>query len=310
MTPTSVIQIIGQTFGSSREVAIKTAVTIIILALILLLRKSIRHLIRKKQTTEETLYYWNKVINYTAAVLIVVLVGGIWLSGVSNLATFLGLLSAGIAIALKEPIVNFAAWIFIILRRNFIVGDRIEIEGVRGDVIDIRPFSFSIMEIGNWVGAEQSTGRIIHLPNAVVFSQPVANYTQGFEYIWDEIPVLVTFESDWRKAKQIARKIVDEQALSFTPEAKKQIAHIAGRFFIKIGTLTPRVYTSVEDSGVLLTMRFLTPVRERRGHEEAIWESLLEAFGQEDDIDLAYPTQRVYYNPREGKPGAGGPADS
>ncbi|RUA17024.1 MAG: mechanosensitive ion channel family protein [Clostridia bacterium] len=308
MTPTSVVQIISQVFGSSRELAVKTVATLVVLALIFLLRKSIHHLIRRKQTTEETLYYWNKVINYTVAVLIVVLVGGIWLSGVSNLATFLGLLSAGIAIALKEPIVNFAAWIFIILRRNFIVGDRIEIESVRGDVIDIRPFSFSIMEIGNWVGAEQSTGRIIHFPNAVVFSRPVANYTQGFEYIWDEIPVLITFESDWRKAKQIVKKIVDEQALAFTPEAKKQMGRIAGRFFIKIGTLTPRVYTSVEDSGILLSMRFLTPVRQRRGHEEAIWESLLQAFEQEVDIDFAYPTQRVYYHPREGKPGTGGPA--
>lgn len=310
MTPTTAVQIISQIFGSSRELAIKTAATLIVLILIILLRKSVHHLVRRKQTTEETLYYWNKVINYTAAVLMVVLVGGIWLSGVSNLATFLGLLSAGIAIALKEPIVNFAAWIFIILRRNFIVGDRIEINGARGDVVDIRPFSFSIMEIGNWVGAEQSTGRIIHLPNAVVFSQPVANYTQGFEYIWDEIPVLITFESNWRKAKQLAKKIVDEQALSFTPKAEKQIRRIAGRFFIKIGTLTPRVYTSVEDSGVLLSMRFLTPVRQRRGHEEAIWESLLQAFEQEDDIDLAYPTQRVYYNPHEGKPGTGGPAVS
>ena len=82
-----------------------------------------------------------------------------------------------------------------------------------GDVIDIRLFQFSINEIGNWVDADQSTGRIIHIPNGIVFTEPQANYTAGFQYIWNEIPVLVTFESDWKKAKQILTDIVNHHGV-------------------------------------------------------------------------------------------------
>ena len=88
------------------------------------------------------------------------------------------------------------------IRKPLKVGDRVQIGDVTGDVIDIRIFQFSVIEIGNWVDADQSTGRIIHIPNGTIFIKWQANYTAGFEYIWNEIPVLVTFESDWKTAKQ------------------------------------------------------------------------------------------------------------
>ena len=100
-------------------------------------------------------------------------------------------------------------WCFILIRQPFKVGDRIQIGKVAGDVIDIRFFNFQLNEIGNWVDADQSTGRIIHIPNGIVFTEPQANYTAGFQYIWNEIPVLVTFESDWKKAKQLLTDIVN-----------------------------------------------------------------------------------------------------
>lgn len=81
-----------------------------------------------------------------------------------------------------------------------------------GDVIDIRLFQFTILEIGNWVEADQSTGRLIHMPNAKVFQEPQANYSTGFEYIWHEIPVMVTFESNWKKTKTILQEIVTKHA--------------------------------------------------------------------------------------------------
>jgi small-conductance mechanosensitive channel len=107
----------------------------------------------------------------------------IWIDAFNDLGTFLGLLSAGVAIALADVLKNMAGWMYIPSRRPFRVGDRIEIEGTRGDVVDIRLFCFSLMEIGNWVDAEQSTGRLVHVPNGSVFINQVANYTEGFQYI-------------------------------------------------------------------------------------------------------------------------------
>ena len=246
-------------------------------------------------------YQWQKISLYLSVFLILVFLINIWLNIFGSVATFLGLISAGIAIALKDPLVNMVAWFFILIRQPFKVGDRIQIGDNSGDVIDIRLFQFSLNEIGNWVDADQSTGRIIHIPNGIVFTAPQANYTAGFQYIWSEIPVLVTFESDWKKAKSILTDIVNHHGVMLSIEAEKQIKEAAKRFLIFYNKLTPIVYTSVKDSGVMLTLRYMCDPRERRSIEEKIWEDILDKFAQCDDIDFAYPTQRFYNNSTEGK---------
>ena len=153
-------------------------------------------------------YRWRKTSTAITVLLGAVVIGRIWFEAVGSVATVLALISAGLAIALKDPLTDMAGWIFIVWRRPFSVGDRIEIGNVAGDVIDLRLFQFTVLEIGNWVAADQSTGRLVHIPNARVFTEPQANFTQGFAYIWNELPVLVTFESDWRKAKELLREIV------------------------------------------------------------------------------------------------------
>ena len=295
---------------SSGSILGKALISLIIIIVALLLRRLLLRWIVRQHFSAQTAYYWSKAITYGIMGLMALVVGGIWLYGVQNMATFLGLLSAGVAVALREPIVNLAGWLFILLRHPIFLGDRIEIDGIKGDVIDLGPFFFSVLEIGNWISAEQNTGRIIHIPNVKIFTAAVANYTQEFPYIWDEIPVMVTFESNWEKAKGILESILEASSIKFTGPEERELRETAMRYYIKLGTLTPVVYTTVADSGILLTMRYLTPVRQRRAREQAIWEEVLRAFSQEDDIDLAYNTQRVFYNPREGKPGTGGPQRS
>lgn len=282
--------------------------SLIIIAILLLTRWLLLRLLRRQQLKSAQIYRWNKTINYIVTALGVLLMGSLWLRGFTDIVTYLGLLSAGLAIALRDPIVNLAAWVFILTRRPFVLGDRIELAGMKGDVVDIRLFAFTLMEVGQWVGAEQSTGRLLHIPNATVFNNSVANYTQGFQFIWNEIPIVITFESNWRKAKGILVQIIDQYALNLTPTAEAQLRQTANQYMITVGALTPKVYTNVVADGVQLTCRYLTQVRKRRGSEEAIWEEILKAFAQEPDIDLAYSTQRVYFNPLEGKPGAGGKA--
>jgi small-conductance mechanosensitive channel len=248
-------------------------------------------------------YRWAKASSYISTLLGALVIAQVWFTAIRSVGTFLGLLSAGLAIALKDLVADLAGWFFIIWRRPFDLGDRIQIGEHAGDVVDTRIFAFTIMEIGNWVGADQSTGRMIHIPNSRVFTEPLANYTAGFPFLWNEIPVLLTFESDWRKAKEILQRIADEEAMETSQEAERNL-RASRRFLIHYRKLTPVVYTSVQDSGVLHTIRYLTHPRARRGTAEAIWIKILDAFQQEDSIDFAYPTQRVYLNPVEGKAGA------
>ncbi len=278
--------------------------SLIVLAALGVVRSVAGWLVVKNVTDLRLRYRANKLATYTVTILGVFLIGSIWFSGFRSISTFLGLLSAGLAIALKDMISSIAGWLYVLGRKPFEVGDRISIGEHSGDVIDLRLFRFSLLEIGNWVGAEQSTGRVIHVPNSHVFTHTIANYTAGFEYIWNEVPVTITFESDWKKAKKILTAIVQSRYSTLADDAAGAIEKAARSQMIVYSKLTPRVWTGVADIGVTLTLRYLCNPRQRRNTEEEIWEEVLTQFGLADDIDFAYPTMRYYHNAEEGKPGA------
>ena len=287
--------------GLSPEIQTKIFESVFVIVTLLLIQKLVKRFVIGKIQDIKVRYQWQKISLYLAVFLIIMLLANTWLQIFGSVGTFLGLISAGVAIALKDPLVNMVGWAFILIRQPFKVGDRVQIGKISGDVIDIRLFQFSVNEIGNWVDADQSTGRIIHIPNGIVFLEPQANYTAGFEYIWNEIPVLLTFESNWKKAKEILTNIANHHGIQLSAEAEKQIKTAAKKFLIFYTKLTPRVYTSVKDSGVMLTLRYMCNPRERRFTSEIIWEDILEKFAACNDIDFAYPTQRFYDNSTEGK---------
>ncbi|NNG28003.1 MAG: mechanosensitive ion channel [Ignavibacteriaceae bacterium] len=292
------------TVGISPDVQLNILISIIIVFGIIFIRYLLVKLVIHNIQDLNLRYQWRKFSLYIAVFIIVLFLASNWLGLIGSVGTFLGLMTAGIAIALKDPIVNIVAWLFILVRQPFKVGDRIQIGDQAGDVIDIRIFQFSLIEIGNWVDADQSTGRVIHIPNGIVFTTPQSNFTAGFVHIWHEIPLLITFESNWKKAKNILTNIVNKDAVQITETAERQIKAAAKKFLIYYSKLTPIVYTTIKDSGVLLTMRFLCDPRKRRSTEEIILEEVLEEFGKCNDIDFAYPTTRYYSNLSEGKEGA------
>lgn len=274
--------------------------TVSILLILIITRSVILRVVKGRTEDVRTRYAWRKGATYGAFIMAILLLGRFWFSGFDSFTTYLGLLSAGVAIALKDPLANLAGWLFLIWRRPFTVGDRIEIGGSRGDVIDIRIFQFALMEIGNWVDADQSTGRVIRIPNSKLFTATLANYSKGFAYIWNEIPVLVTFESNWQSAKVILQSIATAHTAHLSKAATRQVRQASEQFMIFYNKLTPIVYTSVRDSGVLLTIRYLCEPRQRRTSEEQIWEDILNHFEGHNDIDFAYPTQRFLSLPEQG----------
>lgn len=272
----------------------KLLYTLLIIVVFAIIRFAVLKIVWRLTEDPKTRYTWKRTISFIVGFLTLVLIGSVWIKAISQFGAFLGLLTAGLAIALKDPLTNIAGWIFILTRKPFALGDRVQIGEHKGDVIDIRLFQFTILEIGNWVDAEQSTGRIIHLPNGTVFTQSQANYTTGFKYIWNEISVLVTFESQWEQAKKILLKIIKEHAESLSEDAEKKIIEASKKYMIYYRYLTPTVYTSVKDSGILLTMRFMCDARKRRTTEHEIWEDVLKEFARHKSIEFAYPTQRFF----------------
>jgi small-conductance mechanosensitive channel len=264
---------------------INLAVTVLVVLMVYGIRGIFVRLISRRVEDMGSLYLWQKNSGYVAVLLALLILVPLWIGGITDILTYLGLISAGLAIALQGLILDFVAWLFILMRRPFRVGDRIQLGEFAGDVIDLRVFQFSLVEIGNWVDADQSTGRVINV-------------------IWNEIPVLLTFESNWKKAKRILTNIAEDYGNQLSESAQIEVKKASQKYMIFYKNLTPRVYTTVKDSGVLLTIRYICNPRRRRGTMEEMWEEILTQFAACDDIDFAYPTIRTYDNRGEGKPQA------
>ncbi len=269
-------------------------ISVIIIFILYILRFAVLRVVWRQTQNVKTRYQWKRTLSFIIPFITIILVGAVWLPAFEQFGAFLGLFSAGLAIALKDPLTNLAGWFFIITRKPFIVGDRIQIGENTGDIIDIRLFQFTMLEIGNWVEADQSTGRIIHLPNGKVFLEPQANFSSGFEYIWNEIKVNITFESNWKKAKDILQNIIQEYSKDIHIKAQKEIQEASKNYMIYYKHLTPIIYTKVMEFGVTLTIRYLCNPRQRRGSENKLWQEILKAFNTEKDIRFAYPTTRFY----------------
>jgi len=274
----------GQLIVSGAVVVLLAVVRMVVLAVV------------HRRIEEPSVWYRaRKLTTYAITVVGAVVLASIWIEG-SGLATYVGFLTAGLAIALSDVLKNLAGWMFIVLRRPFRVGDRIEIGGQTGDVIDVRAFRFILQEFDGITpgGNPAYTGRLVHVPNGFVFTQSATNHSEGFRYVFHEIPVLVTFESDWRRAREIVLAAVQGQAAP-TAEVQRELRETAQEYRLTFDGLEPTVIMTVRDSGIELTGRLAVRYERVRAVEDAVWTGVLDGFAVEEHIDLAYPTVRTYF---------------
>ncbi|MEX2397858.1 MAG: mechanosensitive ion channel domain-containing protein, partial [Balneolales bacterium] len=254
------------------QLTFQVILSVLVILVLLVFRSAVLRVVVRNVDDLGAHYRWKKNLTYLIVFIGALILGRIWIDGFQYVATFLGLIAAGLAIALRDIVADCAAWLYLIWRKPFEIGDRIEIDTTKGDVVDKRLFKFTVVEIGNWVDAEQSTGRILHIPNHFIFTHTIANYTADFQFIWNEIPVRLTFESNWKKAKVILQEIADKHSANISGKAKNQLRKTARTYMIVYTILTPTVYTTVMEFGPMLTIRYLTNPRTRRGTQQQIWE--------------------------------------
>jgi small-conductance mechanosensitive channel len=219
----------------------------------------------------------------------------------ADIGTVLGLIAAAVTIALADVVRSLAGWIYISSRRGVEIGSRVEVEGIEGDVIDIGLLKTTLLEVGEpLVHGLQSTGRIVTVPNSLFLMGKVLASASVNPLVWQEIQVLVTFESDWKRAREMIQAIADEGYEKIVPDLKASFENLERRYAFRLGSTAPIVYTEIADSGVLLTLRYLTPVRRRRSSVDHISGRILDSFAEEPNVEFAYPTYRVYRLREEG----------
>jgi small-conductance mechanosensitive channel len=209
----------------------------------------------------------------------------IWFEGLHNFLTFLGIIAVGLTIVSKELILNFVAFWVIIWRELFSIGDRVQVGDVVGDVTRKGILYFSVVEVGNWVKADQSTGRMARIPNALVLTTPVLNYSKGFRFIWNELTLTVAPQGDWKQARAMMTRAAEDYASSFDqPEPPDPVGDDE---FVIFRRLTPKVYLKLTDAGYELTLRYLCKPRSRRDSENELLERILDEF-ESASIPLAF----------------------
>lgn len=245
---------------------------------------NVRHLIRK----------W---LQYGKYLIILIVLIVYFVDDYDSITTIFGFASAGVALALHPVFMNIAGWLLIIIKKPFGIGDRIEVNNLKGDIIDIQMFFTLVLEVSPEQNVGQSTGRVVTIPNSYIFTNSMYNATIGFNGLWNEMKITITLDSNKDKAKKIISEIIhdiiDEKMMD---QIKAEQKEMAKKYAIKVGHLTPVTYFSIVPSGIQIEIRYLTLSRSKRGVTSALYERIYDAFNHESDISLAYPSQKIYFS--------------
>ena len=217
----------------------------------------------------------------------------IWLGVGSNFTVAMGILGAGIAFASQEVIGSFAGYLNIVSGGIYRIGDRVRIGDVVGDVMDISILRTTVMEIGEWVKADQYTGRIVNVANRIVFSDPVYNYTQHWGYLWDEITIPFTYASDWQQAAEIMLEHGQQYTAELHADAEARLSKMIDRYPLQRTSVEPAIYLTMTDNWIEMTLRYIVDAMERRKIKGQLHHELLQHFQSEQNITVASMTVEI-----------------
>ncbi len=247
-------------------------------------------LVLRRVSTSKDRYTLRKTISILVTVLVFASLFAIWIERTTTLIIAYGILSAGVAIALQDLLRSIAGGILIIISSPFKAGDRIQVGDSTGDVLDIGSFSTTIMEIREWVDADQYTGRLLHIPNSFVLNQTIKNYTRDYSFIWDEIRILLIYGSNWKKAEEIALKTAGPIVGEFEDMAQKELGLLGKKYFITTYDVQTKLFMKMQENWIEMRLRYVVEPRKRRAISHLLISSILEALEKEEDIMVGTAT--------------------
>ncbi len=218
----------------------------------------------KKLKDSKTRYSFRKIISILSVAVFAIVFVSIWLVETQSVLVAVGLIGAAIAFAIQDIFKNFIGGVMIFFNGIYRVGDRIEINEKFGDVIDISLFYTTLMETREWVSGDQVTGRLATIPNGLVLNGTIQNYTKDFDFIWDEITVPITYDSDWKEGSNKILEIVTVETKSICENAQKKMEKIEGKYYFAKRSLEPAIFLTLTDNWITFGIRYVTEVRQRR----------------------------------------------
>lgn len=253
-----------------------------------------RRLLKRNLPNTETRYKSQKGIEVIGYLMLMILSLSYFTGNIKDLTLAIGLFTAGITITLQELILSIAGSIYIFFVKVYKPGDRIQINGIKGDVIDIDSIYTTMMEIGEWVGSDNYSGRIVKLSNAFVFKGAIYNYSKDFPFIWDEFNIPIRYGSDLELAKHIVIKIASETLSEYVIESQAQWKKVVGKYYIENAQVEPTIAITNTDNWIQFNLRYIVDYKKRRSTKhilnEKIGEEILKTKGK---VVLASATMEI-----------------
>lgn len=245
-------------------------------------------------------YFLAKISSYLIYVVAIVIAMGIWIEQTQSLVVAMGFIGAGIAIALQRPLMNLVGFLTLITVRPYEAGDRIEVDGVSGDVIDIELMYTKLMEIGGDANYDQFTGKIKGIPNSFVLEKVVTNYSRDFSFIWEEMMLPITYNSNLKKATGIMESAANKITKQFVEKSKKQLKKMTYKYLLEPRDVKPTVYVIPTDNWIELRLRFIVDAKHRRTHVDPVFKEILDKFQKAKDIKISSKTTaRIWDAPKK-----------
>ena len=251
---------------------------------------------RVKDTTSR--YRVRKLVAFGSYLFAAITITVIFSDRLGGLTVAFGVAGAGIAFALQEVIASVAGWVAIMFGGFYRIGDRVQLGGIKGDVIDIGVVRTTLMEIGEWVKGDLYSGRIVRIANSFVFKEPVFNYSGDFPFLWDEIVVPIKYGSEYGEARRILDEIAKEELGDFATNAKAKWASMVDKFAIEDARVEPLVTMIANDNWVEFTLRYVVDHKRRRATKDVLWTKLLAAVeGSGGKVAMASMTVHLVETP-------------
>lgn len=260
---------------------LRTFITVIVLIIVFnfILRVVKRRFLRLARTKRQVsnVEIISRISKYVFLLILIISAIFSYSGNWAGLGLTVGLMSAAVGWALQKPITGIAAWIMIVTRRPFEIGDRVIIGDVRGDVMDISLSHIYIHEVGGIVAGEENSGRVIMVPNSILFEQNITNYTSKDEYVLDQVVVTVTYESNLDKAIEISLESAKKHVKRFVGETKKE----------------PYTRTYFQPSGISVHVRYFAPAKRLQEISSNITKEIFDRIRKTKDVEIAYPHTEV-----------------
>jgi small-conductance mechanosensitive channel len=244
-------------------------------AIIWLIIKALQKNLFSKIKDTDNRYRAKKFGSFIGYFLTIILLTVVFSDRLGGLTVAFGVAGAGIAFALQEVIASFAGWLAILFGGFYKIGDRVQLGGIKGDVMDIGVLRTTLMETGQWVDGDLYNGRIVLVANSFVFKEPVFNYSGDFPFLWDEIKIPIQLGSNYEKARQIIQQVGIDVAGDLTDLSHEKWLALQNKYRLEEAQTAPMVSLIANDNWVEYTLRYVVNFKKRRATKTELFTLLL-----------------------------------